>query len=185
MTIWMAPYDDFTSDFYFSFAAFCGKNLYFWSNFDLFATVYFSFVQTFLFSWIWFKFTCRVSRCFCSSPTFLPYSLEVGPIVALMKTHVNACGVKWPLRAISVAAELLQTSAGTCHSGKPRSASQLPNRSFSANERTHKAADKPGDKGLFNGVGGGLKVKDLLVSNTPNRAHMSCLSVAGVLDKAR
>lgn len=64
-------------------------------------------------------------------------------------------------------------------------ASQLPNRSFSPNERTHKAADKPGDKGLFNGAGGGLKVKDLLDSNKPNRAHGGWLSIAGVLDKGR
>lgn len=72
------------------------------------------------------------------------------------KTRVNTCGVKWPIReSVSAAAELLQMSSGGGSQREVRTASQLPSRLFSPNERTHKAADKTGDKGLCNGVGGG------------------------------
>ena len=75
------------------------------------------------------------------------------------KTHVNTCGVKCPHQIISVAAELLQMSSGTRLSGKSAQLHSFRITLFSPNE----AADKTGDKGLFNGVGGGLERKDLLV----------------------
>lgn len=83
------------------------------------------------------------STIVCSSLTFLPFRLEVEPVVVWMKhkTHVwTPVELKWPHQSVSV--ELLQMSAATYLCGRSAWLHSFRIALFSPNERTHTDADK-------------------------------------------